>query len=155
MATNVREIMLQLQEEGSVFRLFSEEEIDRTSSYFDIYDYPAGSIVSKPGEPLDMMGIMVSGEATLEEETELKGNWFVLARMTRGAILAHPSLFGVKPPPVRAIIQKDTTFLGTDGKSFDSFLKKHPETGNIFLKEMIRVLFTRYRELAARFNVVF
>jgi CRP-like cAMP-binding protein len=153
MATNVREIMLQLKKEGAVFRLFSKEDIDRISSYFDVYQYPAGSIPSKPGEPLDMMGIIVSGKVILEEKTEPKGNWIVMASMTRGAILAHPSLFGVKPPPVRVIIHKDTTFLGTNGMSFDAFLKKHPETGNIFLKEMIRVLFMRYRELAARFNV--
>jgi CRP-like cAMP-binding protein len=153
MELNVQEIMLDLQKEGGVFRSFSKEAIEQTASYFAVYHYPAGSIASKPGEPLDMMGVIVSGEVILEEKTEPKGNWFVMARMTRGAILAHPSLFGAKPPPVRVIIQKDTTFLGTNGKSFDSFLKKYPETGNIFLKEMIRVLFMRYRELAARFNV--
>jgi CRP-like cAMP-binding protein len=155
MADNVSEIMLQIQKEGGFFRLFSEEEIDRTSSYFKISEYPAGSVPSKPGEPLDLMGIMISGEAILEEEMEVKGKWVVQARMTRGSILAHPSMFGVKPPPVRVLLPKDSVFLVTDGASFDSFLKEHPEIGVKFQQELIRILFIRLRSYAARFTGVF
>jgi CRP-like cAMP-binding protein len=150
MTINVNDIMIQIKKEGGFFRLFSEEEIDQTSSYFKISEYPAGSVASKPGEPLDLMGIMVSGEAILEEETEMKGKWIVQARMTRGSILAHPSMFGAKPPPVRVILPKDSVFLVIDGSSFDSFLKKHPEIGIKFQQELIRVLFIRLRNYAAR-----
>jgi CRP-like cAMP-binding protein len=150
MTTNIRDIMIQIKEEGGFFRSFSEEEIDQTSSYFKISEYPAGSLAAKPGEPLDLMGIMVSGEAIFEEETEMKGKWIVQARMTRGSILAHPSMFGVKPPPVRVLLPKDSVFLVIDGPSFDSFLKEHPETGIKFQHELIRVLFIRLRNYAAR-----
>ena len=154
MTTNVRDIMIQLKKEGGFFRLFSEEEIDQTSSYFKISEYPAGAVVSKAGEPLDLMGILVSGEAIYEEETEMKGKWIVQARMTRGSILAHPSMFGVKPPPVRVLLPKDSVFLIIDGPSFDAFLKKHPEIGIKFQQELIRVLFIRLRNYAARLTGV-
>jgi len=76
--------------------LFSEEEIDRISSYFKISEYPAGSVPVKAGEPLNLMGILVSGEAIYEEETEMKGKWIVQARMSRGSILAHPSMLRIQ-----------------------------------------------------------
>ncbi len=155
MTDNVSDIMQQLQKEGGFFRQFSDEEIGRTSSYFTISEYPAGSIPSKPGEPVDLMGIMVSGEAILEEETEVEGRWIVQARMTRGSILAHPSMFGVKPPPVRVSLPKDSVFLVTNGASYYSFLKKHPEIGVKFQQELIRILFIRLRNYAARLTGVF
>lgn len=155
MRERVRDIMLELKEEGSVFRLLDKDEIRRISSYFDVFEFPAGTKLSMPGESLDMLGIIVSGEVWLEEEMELKGHWIVLARMTRGALLAHPSLFGVEPPAIRVVVQKDTSFLGIDGKTFDRFLENHHKTGIKFLKEMIRVLFIRFRALAGRFTDVF
>lgn len=152
MSTDVRDIMLQIKEEGGFFRSFSEEEIRVTSEYFKVLEYPAESVPAKPREPLNLMGILVSGEAIYEEETELKGKWIVQARMTRGSILAHPSMFGVQPPPVRVYLPKDSVFLVIDGASFDSFLKKHPEIGVKFQQELIRVLFIRLRNYASRFT---
>ena len=135
--------------------MFSKEEIGHTSSYFRISEYPAGSVAAKPNEPLNLMGILVSGEAIFEEETEVKGKWGVQARMTRGSILAHPSMIGVKPPPVRVVVPKDTVVLIIDGSSYDSFLRKHPEIGVKFQQELIRVLFIRLRNYASRFTGVF
>ena len=152
MTTNVRDIMNQFKKEGGFFRLFSKEEIDLTSTYFKILEYPAGSVPAKAGEPLKLMGIMVSGEAIYQEETDIKGKWIVQARMTRGSILAHPSMFGVKPPPVRVFLPKDSVFLAIDGPSFDSFLMKYPEIGVKFQQELIRVLFIRLRNYASRFT---
>ena len=154
MNASVRDIMIQIKNEGGFFRLFSEEEIGLTSTYFKISEYPAGSIPAKPGVPLNLMGIMVSGEAIYEEETELKGKWIVQARMTRGSILAHPSMFGVKPPPVRVFLPKDSVFLVIDEPSYESFLKKYPEIGVKFQQELIRVLFIRLRNYASRFTGV-
>ena len=70
MTTNVRDIMNQFKNEGGFFRLFNEEEIDQTSSYFKISEYSAGSVPSKPGEPLDLMGIVISGEERLAKPDE-------------------------------------------------------------------------------------
>lgn len=152
MNTDVSDIMLQIRTEGGFFRTFSEEEIGVMSAYFTISEYPAGSVPAKPRQPLDLMGILVSGEAIYEEETELKGKWIVQARMTRGSILAHPSMFGVQPPPVRVYLPKDSVFLIIDGASFEEFLKKHPEIGVKFQQELIRVLFIRLRNYASRFT---
>ena len=92
MSKDVRETMFQLAEEGHVFRLFSDEEVDLLSAHFRIYNYPAGEIVSKPGETLKMLGILVSGEVFLEEKTELKGN----------CVVRHEAGFRSRPPqPVR------------------------------------------------------
>jgi CRP-like cAMP-binding protein len=143
--------MIEIKNEGGFFRSFSEEEIDQASSYFKIDEYAAGSVPSKPGEPLGLIGIMVSGEAILEEKTEMKGKWIVQARITRGSILAHPSMFGVKPPPTRLLLPKDSVFLVIDKHSFDTFLKKHPKIGVKFQQELIRTLFIRLRNYAARF----
>jgi len=154
MTTDVRDIMIQLKKEGGFFRILNEEEIDKTSSYFKISEYPAGSVASKPDQPLDLMGIVISGEVIFEEKTEMEGRWIVQARLTRGSILAHPSMFGVKPPPVRVLISKDSVFLVIDKLTFDSFLKKHPEIGVKFLKEMIRVLYIRLRNYAVRFTSI-
>jgi hypothetical protein len=74
--------MIQLKKEGGFFRSFSEKEINQTSSYFKIDEYPAGSVPSKPGESLGLIGVMVSGEAILEEKTEMKGKWIVLRSKT-------------------------------------------------------------------------
>ncbi len=155
METNISEIMLQIQKEGGFFRLFSKEEIDKTSSYFTIAEYPAGSVPSKPGVPLDLMGIMISGEAILEEQAEGNGKWVVQARMTRGSILAHPSMFGVEPPPVRVLLPKDSVFLTINGSTYDSFLKEHPNIGVKFQRELIRILFIRLRSYAARLTSIF
>jgi len=154
MTPNVRDIMIQLKNESGFFRILTEEEINQTSSYFKISEYPAGSVASKPDEPLDLMGIVISGEVIFEEKTEMEGRWIVQARLTRGSILAHPSMFGVKPPPVRVLIPKDSVFLVIDKLTFDSFLKKHPEIGVKFLKEMIRVLYIRLRNYAVRFTSI-
>ena len=155
MASDVREIMLELKNEGAVFRLFSEEEIDRICSYFSLFTFFGGEIVLKPGEALDLLGVVVSGEFILEEKTALKGNWIVLSNMKRGSIIAHPSIFDSGSPPVRVTTVRDAAGLGTDGAAFERMLEEHPLIGIKFLKEIIRVLFIRYRGLAARLTDVF
>jgi len=152
MNTDVRNIMLEIKKEGGFFRTFSEEEIGVMSGYFKLAEYPAGSVPAKPREPLELMGVLISGEAIYEEETDLKGKWIVQARMTRGSILAHPSMFGVQPPPVRVYLPKDSVFLIIDGASFKSLLNEHPEIGVKFQQELIRVLFIRLRNYASRFT---
>jgi CRP-like cAMP-binding protein len=155
MATDTRDIMLELQKEGRVFRLFTEDDIYQIAPHFKAYNFPEGSVVTKPCEPMDMMGMMVSGEVVVEEETELKGNWIVLARLTRGALFINPSLFGGDPSPVRVIAQRDTTFLGINELSFDALLDQHPRIGIKLMKEIIRVIQARLRGLTVRFVGVF
>lgn len=79
----------------------------------------------------------------------------MLYDMKRGSILAHPSLFDSKPPPIRTTAQQDTTFLGIDEAAFDKILKEHSQVGIAFLKEINRVLFVRSRAMAARLTSVF
>ncbi len=155
MEKGVKDIMQQLKEEGSIFRFFTDADIEQTYPYFSVFEFYKGVTISDPGESIDIMGIIVSGEVMLEEEHEFKGNWLVLSRLSRGAILTNPELFGLKPPPVRVIAQQDTTIIGIRGKSFDSFLENHPDIGVKFLKEMIRVILIRFSSLLDRFNVVF
>ena len=155
MMNNVNEIMLQLKEEGSVFRLLNDDEINRVASYFEIYNFPAGSILPEPDVPFEILAIMVSGEVVVEGGTEMKGTQVALSRITRGALITHPSMFAVKQLPFRGKVQKDATFLGINRKSFDAFLKEHPEIGIKFLKELIRVIITRFQGLAVRFTGFF
>ena len=155
MSTDVREVIQELKKDGSVFRLFSDDELDELSRHFKIYKYPAGTTVMKPGEVLGMLGVLVSGEVVLEEEMELKGNWTVLYDLKRGSILAHPSLFGSEPPPIRLTTREDTVFIGIEKEVFESFLEESPRMGIIFLQEIIRVLFVRSRALADRLTDVF
>ena len=155
MPEEVRRIMGELKESGSVFRLYRDEELDVLSSYFSIYRYPAGATVMRPGEVLEMLGILVSGEVILEEEMELKGNWTVLYDLKRGSMLAHPTLFGSEPPPIRLTTREPTVFIGSEKKDFEKFLEEHPQMGITFLKDMIRVLFVRSRAMADRLTDVF
>jgi CRP-like cAMP-binding protein len=155
MSNNVNEIMLQLKEEGSVFRLLNDDEINRVASYFEIFNFPAGSILPDPDVPFEILAIMVSGEVVVEGETEMKGTQVALSRITRGALITHPSMFAVKQLPFRGKVQKDAAFLGINRTSFDTFLKEHPEIGIKFLKELIRVIITRFQGLAVRFTGFF
>ena len=155
MPKDVREIMGELKNEGSAFRLFDDRELDVMSRYFTVYRYPAGTIAMRPGEALEILGVLVEGEVLLEEEMELKGNWTVLYDLKRGSILAHPSLFGSEPPPIRITTREETVFIGSEKEDFELFLKEHPQLGITFLKEIIRVLFVRSRALADRLTDVF
>lgn len=155
MPKDVREVMQEMKKNGSIFRLFSDEELDTMSRYFTVYEYPTGTTVMKPGEVLEMLGILVSGEVILEEEMELKGNWTVLYDLKRGSILAHPSLFGSEPPPIRLTTRENTVFIGSGKEAFESFLEQHPKMGITFLKDIIRVLFVRSRAMADRLTDVF
>ncbi len=155
MSSSVNETMLQLKGEGSVFRLFDDDEINRVASYFEINTFPTGSIIPKPDEPFEMLAIMVSGEVVVEGKTEMKGTQVALSRMTRGALITHPVMFGGQLLPFRGNVKKDAAFLGITRKSFDLFLNEHPEIGIKFLKEFIRVILTRFQGLAVRFTGFF
>jgi CRP/FNR family cyclic AMP-dependent transcriptional regulator len=91
----------------------------------------------------------------VQEKTELKDNWIILARLTRGSLFMNPALFGGEPAPIRIIAQSDTTLLGIDGLSFDALLDQHPRIGINFMKEIIRILQARLRSLAGRLLKVF
>ena len=155
MEGDLRETVLKLKEEGSVFRLYTDEELELILPYLAMYEYPAGVIVMQAGEVIDMLGVLVSGEVLLEEEMKLKGNWTVLYDMKRGSILAHPTVFGAKPPLIRLTTRKDCVFVGFDKAGFEAFLEKHPRMGILLLKEIIRVLFVRSRALAERLTDIF
>ena len=155
MSTDVRETMQSLKEDGSVFRLYSDGELDRIARYFSTYSYPGGMTVMQPGQDLQMLGVIVSGEVILEEEMELKGNWTVLYDMKRGSLLAHPTIFGALPPPVRLTTREDTAAVGFEREPFEAFLAEQPQLGITFLKEIIRVLFVRSRAMADRLTDVF
>lgn len=151
----LRETVLKLKEDGSVFRLFSSGELELLLPYLSLYEYPAGTTVLRPGEVIEMLGVLVSGEVVLEEEMKLKGNWTVLYDMKRGSIIAQPSLFGAPPPPVRVVTRKECVFVGFQKEGFEEFLAKNPRLGIVFLKEIIRVLFVRSRAMAERLTDVF
>ena len=155
MSDNVKEIIKQLKEEGSVFRLLGEDEIDRVAPYFEVSNFPAGSILPDPGAQFEMLAIMISGEVIVEGETEMKGTPVALSRITRGALITHPSMFAVNQIPFRGKVKKDAAFIGINKESFDAFLNDQPEIGIKFLKELIRVLITRFQKLADRFSGFF
>jgi CRP-like cAMP-binding protein len=155
MKESVRDVVLKLKEDGSIFRLYGEEDLEVILPYLSLHEYPAGTTITRPGEVVDMLGVLVSGEVILEEEMKLKGNWTVLYDMKKGSILAHPSLFGADPPPVRVLTRKDCVFIGFQKDGFNTFVEEHPRLGVIFLREVIRVLFVRSRAMAERLADVF
>jgi signal-transduction protein with cAMP-binding, CBS, and nucleotidyltransferase domain len=155
MSDNVKEIIKQLKEEGSVFRLLGDDEIDRVASYFEVSNFPAGSILPDPDAPFEMLAIMISGEVVVEGETEMKGTPVALSRITRGALITHPSMFAVNQLPFKGKVKKDAAFIGINRESFDAFLNEQPEIGIKFLKELIRVIITRFQKLAVRFSGFF
>jgi len=155
MKESVRDVVLKLKEDGSIFRLYSEKDLELILPYLSLYEYPAGMTVTRPGEVVEMLGVLVSGEVIMEEEMKLKGNWTVLYDMKRGSILAHPSLFGADPPPVRVVTRRDCVFIGFQKEDFSAFLEEHPRMGVVFLREVIRVLFVRSRAMAERLTDVF
>ena len=73
MTTDTRDIMLELRKEGRVFRLFTEDDINQIAPHFKAYNFPEGSVVTKPGEQIDMMGIIVPERSLLRKKQNLKG----------------------------------------------------------------------------------
>ena len=65
MKESVRDVVLKLKEDGSIFRRYREEDLELILPYLSLYEYPAGTTVTRPGEVVEMLGVLVSGHHIL------------------------------------------------------------------------------------------
>jgi CRP-like cAMP-binding protein len=155
MEDDLKGILCEMKGEINVFNLLDGEEIGRISSYFELMDYPKGTVLFEEGEPGDFIGIVKSGMLGVEKQTEFEGKKIVLAQYTRGSFIGELAVFDRLPRSATVTAVEDSELLILSREALDSFMEIHPHTGISILKGLIRVLSIRLRKSADRLATIF
>jgi len=141
----------QLREEGRFFQLFSQEELALLFPFFGVVHYPAKAVVFAEGEPTMVpFFVVVEGALEISKKTDF-GRPFVLAKITRGALMGQVSLNATpRVAPITAVALKETEVLMMSADRVAELLEKHPTIGIKILKEIIRVQNIRMLDMVDR-----
>lgn len=150
----VKEFIKDLKDEP-MFSLFTDEEIDKMSPFFELINYPEKSVIFKEGESGDFIAFVVSGKLEVKKQTEFKGNQIIVALLTRGAMVGELSIFDKHYRSATVEAVEDTTLIILRNKALESILAQYPDIGIKILKGFIRVLSLRLRKATERLTTVF
>ena len=141
----------QLKEEGRFFQLFSQEELALLFPYFGLVHYAAKAVIFAENEPTMVpLFVVVKGALEVNKKTDF-GRPFVLAKITRGALMGQVSLnSSPRVAPITAVALEDTELLMMSADRITELLERHPVIGIKILKEIIRVQNIRMLEMAER-----
>lgn len=148
---NVSTAIRELREENRFFHLFSQEELAVLAPLFGVVGYPARAQVFAEGEPTMVPFFLVlSGALEINKKTDF-GRPFVLARVTRGALMGQVSLNpSSRVAPVTAVTLETTELLMMSSDRVAELLERHPAIGVKILKEIVRVQNIRMLEMVER-----
>jgi CRP/FNR family transcriptional regulator, cyclic AMP receptor protein len=138
-----------------IFYMFDDEDIDKIVPFFELCDYPAGSIVFKEGDPGNFIGFVISGKLEVKKQTEFKGNQLIIALLTKGAMVGELSMFDKRRRSATVEAVEDTSLIIFRSEAMESLMQQHPYTGIKILKGLIRVLSLRLRKATERLTNIF
>jgi len=138
-----------------IFYLFDDGDIDNIAPFFELCDYPAGSIIFKEGDPGDFIGFVISGKLEVKKQTEFKGNQLIIALLTKGAMVGELSMFDKHRRSATVEAVEDTSLIIFRSESMDSLMQQHPYTGIKILKGLIKILSLRLRKATERITNIF
>jgi CRP/FNR family transcriptional regulator, cyclic AMP receptor protein len=118
----------------SLFGLCSEKELADIAALTDELSVPAGSVLTKEGEPGRECFIVVSGtgQATLRDD--------VIGEIGPGEVIGEMALLDVSPRSATVTAKTDMELLVLDPRSFSDLLDRHPSVGKRMLATMARRL---------------
>lgn len=148
---DVSNAIRELKEENRFFHLFSQEELAILFPLFGVVHYPAKAVVFAEGEPTMVpLFVVLKGSLEISKKTDF-GRPFVLAKLTRGALMGQVSLLPTsRVAPVSAVTREETELLMMSADRVAELLEKHPGVGVKILKEIIRVQNIRMLDMVDR-----
>ncbi|MFA4918595.1 MAG: cyclic nucleotide-binding domain-containing protein [Thermodesulfovibrionales bacterium] len=138
-----------------IFYLLDDEDIDKIAPFFELRDYPAGSIIFKEGDPGNFIGFVISGKLEVKKQTEFKGNQLIIALLTKGAMVGELSMFDKRQRSATVEAVEDTSLIIFRSESMESLMQQHPYTGIKILKGLIKILSLRLRKATERLTNIF
>ncbi len=138
-----------------IFYMFDDEDIDKIAPFFELRDYPAGSIIFKEGDPGNFIGFVLSGKLEVKKQTEFKGNQLIIALLTKGAMVGELSMFDKRQRSATVEAVEDTSLIIFRSESMESLMQQHPYTGIKILKGLIKILSLRLRKATERLTNIF
>jgi len=138
-----------------IFYMFDDEDIEKIAPFFELRDYPAGSIIFKEGDPGNFIAFVISGKLEVKKQTEFKGNQLIIALLTKGAMVGELSMFDKRQRSATVEAVEDTSLIIFRSESMDSLMQQHPYTGIKILKGLIKILSLRLRKATDRLTNIF
>jgi CRP-like cAMP-binding protein len=141
----------QLRDERRFFHLFTQEELALLFPLFGMVHYAAKSTIFEEEESVALPFFVVfTGALEITKKTDF-GRPFVLAHITRGALMGQVSLApSDNKAVISAVTNEGTDLLMMSAGLVSEVLEKHPTIGIKILKEIIRVQNIRMTELVSR-----
>jgi len=152
--TTIKEHLNKLRSE-MIFSFIEDDDVEKVIPFFDIVDYPVGSVIFKEGDPGDFIGFVVSGKLEVKKQTEFKGNQLIIALLSSGALVGELSIFDQHKRSATVEAVENTVMLILRNKSLEALIQQHPYTGIKLLKGLIRILALRLRKATERLTTIF
>ncbi len=142
----------ELRRENRFFHLFTAAELAVLQPLFHLTRCLRGETLIEEGDPAGgPFAIVLSGALEIKKQTDF-GSQVVLAKVTRGALLGHSSIYlRNRPSPITAAARENTEILYLPQENLAALLENHPAIGVKILQEVIRVQDIRLQELVERF----
>jgi CRP-like cAMP-binding protein len=145
MKKRIEEIIKTSGNEITIFDLMEPGEIQKIGDFFELVQYPAGTIVLKESETINYIGIVASGELKLERRGKFVGNWIPLAILSKGAHFGDFSMLLGRESLGQLKAVLDTELLIINHSKLEAFIQENPYTGIKILKGISSVLSIRLK----------
>jgi hypothetical protein len=111
-----------------IFEDLSVSQLAAVASATEEMSFPRGDILQNPGDPVDKLYLVVSGEVSVTQQKQGgSGPAEELTRFGPGQALGIAALFGDEPFFTSAQTTEDTELLCLGRDDFEEIVKEHPE----------------------------
>ncbi|NWF97845.1 MAG: cyclic nucleotide-binding domain-containing protein [Nitrospirae bacterium] len=152
-----KEVIEQLKniKDEMIFEFLNEQDFVIIAPFFELKNYPLGTIVFKEGEPGEFIGFVLSGKLEVKKQTEFKGNQLIIAILGKGSMVGELSIFDEHKRSATVEAVEDTNLLIIKNDSINSLIEQFPYIGAKLLKGLIRILSLRLRKATERLTNIF
>ena len=144
-----------MREDLSAFTFLSQDDIRKTSDFFQCKKFLSGETLWKEGDTCAYVAFIASGKVQITKKAKLKGNQMVLGIYNKGAYIGVLCVLDGSPRAVTAKAMEDVSIVVISKENFDKLSMKHPDISNALMKGMLMGVSKRLKSSFSRLLAVF
>jgi CRP-like cAMP-binding protein len=125
-----------------LFEGFNEEQLDLLRPLFIPCDCHEGTVLFDQGEPTAFFYLVSSGTVAIHFKPE-DGQDIIVTRVKPGGMIGWSAVIGRRTYTSAAICSEYTKLLRIRGSDLQNLTKQHPETANLFVDRLTKVVAER------------
>ena len=130
----------------TLFKDFTDDELDKISEIVEIRNYPADEFIIREGEHEGTLFLIKAGAARVSVKPPGSGSEEVYAMLQPNEYFGELSMVDSEPPAVSVITEEESVIFAIDHKDLRELMAKELSIANKILQSLVDTLVQRLRD---------